>query len=372
MIRRSSRHQYLGAAMTLLSLVACARSGNSPQMLPNSEAPAARAQKSSVAAYAITDLGTLPGETTSVLGLGSMTVGGALNNLGQGAGQSSNPSAIATLFSNGKVTNLNTLGAGESIANAINDSGQIAGQEDLSNSCSCYHAFLYSSGGMSDINSPSLFPGGSIADGINKSGQVVGLGFVAGASSFHAFLYSGGKMVDLNPLGGYQSIATSINDSGEIIGSSTGNAQTPGGSWLYVNGVITNISKTNYGVFFINNNGQIVGENGARHGTLYTNGVWSDLGNFSGAVATVAYGINRSGKIVGTAYFPVKSYHPYRPGKHVGVIFTNGAVVDLNTLITPNSGFTMTDATAINDAGQIAGDATNASGNEHAVLLTPQ
>ena len=46
--------------------------------------------------------------------------------------------------------------------------------------------------------------------------------------------------------------------------------------------------------------------------------------------------------------------------------------MDLNTLIPTGAGFTATDAIAINDAGQIFCDATNASSLEHAVLLTPQ
>jgi probable HAF family extracellular repeat protein len=64
---------------------------------------------------------------------------------------------------------------------------------------------------------------------------------------------------------------------------------------------------------------------------------------------------------------------PRRPcGKHVGLIFSNGAPGDRNTLIPSNSGFTITDAAAINDSGQIVGNAANPSGREHAVLLTPQ
>jgi hypothetical protein len=71
-------------------------------------------------------------------------------------------------------------------------------------------------------------------------------------------------------------------------------------------------------------------------------------------------------------YLPVRSYHPFRPGKHVGFIVSNGSLVDLNTLIPSNSGFTITDAVGINDSGQILCDATNASGYEHAILLTPK
>jgi hypothetical protein len=73
---------------------------------------------------------------------------------------------------------------------------------------------------------------------------------------------------------------------------------------------------------------------------------------------------------VGTAFFPQTSYHPPKPGKHVPFISTASGLVNLNTLIPSGSGFTLTDAVAINDSGQILCDATNASGSEHAVLLS--
>jgi hypothetical protein len=46
--------------------------------------------------------------------------------------------------------------------------------------------------------------------------------------------------------------------------------------------------------------------------------------------------------------------------------------VDLNTLVPSNPGFTISDATAIDDSDQMVGDASNTSGYEHAVLLTPK
>ena len=47
-------------------------------------------------------------------------------------------------------------------------------------------------------------------------------------------------------------------------------------------------------------------------------------------------------------------------------------MINLNTLIPTGTGFTLTDAVAINDSGQILCDATNSNGSEHAVLLTPK
>jgi hypothetical protein len=44
----------------------------------------------------------------------------------------------------------------------------------------------------------------------------------------------------------------------------------------------------------------------------------------------------------------------------------------LNSLIAPNSGYTLTDAIAINDDGQILCDASTPTSSKHAVLLTPK
>ena len=45
------------------------------------------------------------------------------------------------------------------------------------------------------------------------------------------------------------------------------------------------------------------------------------------------------------------AYHPPKPGKHVPFIHSTGGLVDLNKLIPSDSGFTLTDAVGINDAG---------------------
>ena len=52
------------------------------------------------------------------------------------------------------------------------------------------------------------------------------------------------------------------------------------------------------------------------------------------------------------------------------VLYENGIAVDLNSLISPGSSFTLNRANAINDAGAIVGNGQLA-GNTHAFLLTP-
>jgi probable HAF family extracellular repeat protein len=323
--------------------------------------------------YTVTDLGTLSGNKVSAAS--------ALNNSGEVAGVSSSPTAdIAMLFTAGKATSISTLGSDVSVANAINGSGEIVGFNDFySNPNFDPQAFLYSNGSMKNINSASLFPAGTEAWGINNSGQVVGTGYLS-PGNFHVFLYSGRRMTDLGPPGSYQASATAINNLGQIVGGYS-LASGGGGAFLYSSGKITQlpIPAGSWAVspFAINDNGEIAGalyfNSGAPpHAASYSNGVWTDLGGIAGAISNLAKGVNISGQVVGTAYFPTTQYHPYKPGKHVAFIHGSGGLVDLNTLIPTGTGFTITDAVGINDLGQIVCNATNASGNKHAVLLTPK
>lgn len=318
--------------------------------------------------YTVADLGTLPGNTVSK--------GYALNDAGEAAGVSDMPTAaIATMFSGGKATSISTLGSSVSVANAINSSGEIAGWNSYdSNANFDPQAFLYSNGSMLNINAATLFPSGTEAYGINNSGEVVGTGYIR-SSNFHAFLYSGGKMKDLGPSGAYQASAYAINTSGQIVGSYSLNSGASG-TFLYTGGKMTTLpnpagSNGGFGVA-INDNGEIVGalypSEGGSHAAVFSHGAWTDLGNLAGAQGSEATAINTTGQIVGTAIFP-STYKPFRAGKHVPFISTTGGLINLNTLIPAGTGFTLTDALAINISGQILCDATNASGNEHAVLL---
>jgi probable HAF family extracellular repeat protein len=327
------------------------------------------ASESMAQTYTITDLGTLPGNTVSEAA--------ALNDAGEAAGISSNPGESAVAFSGGKVADIGRLvGDSVSFATAISASGEIAGYNIIQlHLKSEAHAFLYSNGKMTNINSASLFPSGTKAYGVNDSGEVVGTGYLS-ASDFHAFLYSGGKMTDLGPSGAFQATAYAINNSGQVVGTYAMNSGASG-TFLYTDGMMTLLpapssSSMGYGSA-INDRGEIAGYlfvSPGYHAAKFSNGIWTDLGTIPGADSNVALGINLSGQIVGTSIYP-STYKPFRAGKHVPFISTASGLVDLNTLIPSDTGFILTDAVAINDSGQILCDATNASGNEHAVLLNP-
>jgi probable HAF family extracellular repeat protein len=323
--------------------------------------------------YRVTDLGTLPGN--------SVSQASALNDAGEAAGVSETPTvAIATMFSGGNATSISTLGSRSfpSPIRLITRVRSLGWNSCNSNTNFDPQAFIYSNGGMKNINSPSLFPSGTEAHGINNAGEVVGTGYLS-PSNFHAFLYSGGKMKDLGPSQAFQATAYAIKTSGQFVGTYSLNSGGSG-TFLYTRGKMTTVpnpasSRGGFGVA-INDIGEIVGalypgSSGGSHAAKFGNGAGADLGNFPGARGSGANPINTAGQIVGTAIFP-PTYKPFRAGKHVPFILSSSGLVNLNTLIISGTGFRLTDAVDINEYGQILCDATNASGNEHAVPLRPK
>jgi probable HAF family extracellular repeat protein len=320
--------------------------------------------------YSITDLGAVPGQRESA--------GYGLNVSGEAAGVSSSPGGdIPTLFSGGQAINLGTLKPMDiAVATCINGFEDVAGYEpETSSSPEVSHAFVYSAGKLFDIDSPSLFPSGTMAEGINDSGEVVGEGLLNN-SSFHAFLYANGKMVDIGPPGAYQASAVAINNNGQIVGNAyfTGGG---GGAFLYANGTFTYLAPpagASVSASSLNSVGQVAGSiytSSGTHAAVYASGHWKDLGGVTGA-ALDGTGINAAGQVVATAIFPIQSYHPFRPGKHVGYVIGSNGPINLNTLIPAGSGYTITDAIAINNAGQILCDASSTASIKHAVLLSPK
>jgi probable HAF family extracellular repeat protein len=104
----------------------------------------------------------------------------------------------------------------------------------------------------------------------------------------------------------------------------------------------------------INNAGQIAGyaerSGGAEHLVLFSKDAIRDLGTFGGRYLTAA-AINARGMIVGTSDQYV--------GAQTGFLYANGKLASLGTLIDPASGWTIVQATGINNRGQIVALAQN-------------
>jgi len=255
---------------------------------------------------------------------GSLTLAHGINSQGLAVGISGAYVPSAVLWTNGEPLDLGTLPGGTfSWAAAINASGEVVGN---GNTTTGDEAFLWTKAtGMQGLG---YLQGGafSIAQAINRFGQVAGYAKVNGGNVFYAFLWS--KTTGMKSLGklrgGVSSGASAINDLGQVAGYSDCGT-------------------------------------GCDHAVLWSKAKGSilDLGLLPGANSSYASGINNTGQVVGLS------------GSSAFVWSPSTGMLDLNNLISVNSGWGLQVARAINDQGQIVGYGWF-NGQAEAFLLTPQ
>lgn len=190
----------------------------------------------------------------------------------------------------------------------------------------------------------------SIATGINERGQVVGFSRIANGA-LHAFLWEAGRMKDLGTLGGPNSLAYAVNELGQVAGQSE-TARGELHAFLWDAGRMLDLGTlggTSSAAYALNNRGQVVGESaiasGYRRAFLWQNGRMQDLGIVGTPTGfSRASGINDIGQIVGT-YFGTD---PHGFG-FSGFLWEDGRMKALS------SGGMCSAAQAINNPGQIAG-----------------
>lgn len=312
------------------------------------------------------------------------------------------PAFVATLWRGGRPTNLGTFGGSSSIAWGVNNSGQVVGGALNSTPDPSFpapffyynpvpfpvlnetHAFLWSNGVLHDLQ--TLGGPDSFAQFVNESGQVAGISFTnsspnstTGSPTLDPFFWKNGKMEDLGTLGGTLGFANGLNDLGHVIGQSNlaGDATYHPFLWKGSQMIdLQTLGGDNGVAVWSNDADEVVGwadlpGSQMHHAFLWKNGVMTDLGTADGAPCTLAYGVNASGQVVGN--LGDGSGLASCGAKVGGFLSENGGpVVDLATLFAPlSSGLTMFGACCIGDDGSILGTGTLPDGDNHAMLLIP-
>jgi probable HAF family extracellular repeat protein len=321
-------------------------------------------------------------------------------------------------------TGLGTFGAFRARrAHAINEFAEVVGVGV--SAAGDFHGFLWKDGVAYDIGDPGGM-GFTVAFDINDSGVIVGDS--QGSNGRRATQWSGFPPVfdaDLGVSGGIESLALGINNAGEICGRNDLGL----GPWLHVpgSGVVGLPSlpgnQGNLGFAYkINDAGYISGltrnpgnphqnfavlwdpqgsvlDLGLPPGTDEANGrdvnaslvvagesyigdnlqsgiaratLWTPVagGGYSAALlpshpvlsgASFAWGLNDAGNAVGSIKDGTGTNH--------AVLWSNGVATDLNDLIDPSSGWFLSEALDLNEAGFIVGQGINPAGQIEAFLI---
>jgi probable HAF family extracellular repeat protein len=304
------------------------------------------------------------------------------------------PEFRAVLWQEEGIIDLGTLEGGyESVANAVNSSGQVGGffTNTIPDANSMFgfgfqtRAFLWQDEVMQDLG--TLGGTDAMALLVNEHGQVVGESytnsdpspycakFFGFALTTGAFLWENGAMKNLGSFGGTCTFASDLNNSGQIVGISTLPGDQLQNAFLWDDGALTALPNTfgghNASAIALSSDGDVVGWGDLQgdkfvHASLWKNGVQTDLGTVGKDSCSIASSINSKDQVVGVSVPTCDFSMPTR-----AFLFENGGIVDLNALIPAGSKLSLSSPETINDRGEIAGIGLTADGNEHAFLLIP-
>lgn len=339
----------------------------------------------------VTDLGVLPNGATSASTsispnglIAGVSENGLIDPLVPGF-----PEGHAVLWQNGSLIDLGTLEGGyESLAFAVNSSGQVAGlfTNTTADPNSMFgtgyqaRAFFWQNGVMQDLGTL----GGPDAQAllINERGQVVGWSYTSsspGACGFiplatGSFIWQEGKgMRDLGNFGGTCTQATDLNSRGQVVGLSNPAGDLVARGFLWSEGTLHKLGGSfggsSTGAFALNEGGEAVGFGFLPGDTVFHAALWrrvgqiTDLGTVVSGESNFAESVNAKAQVVGAEY--------NSSGAPSAFLWEDGSIMDLNTLIPPGSSLHLQFALNINDHGEIAVTSVDAQGNEHAVLLIP-
>jgi probable HAF family extracellular repeat protein len=312
----------------------------------------------------------------TVTDLGPFIYPSAINDSGQISGAFIHGRLDAILYSHGVLKVITPPDGASARAWDINDYGEVVGEVmfcDIVNG-NCVNvrtrSFIYSSGKNSYDILGTLGGRDSSARGVNNSGQVTGYSNIApGQSAAHAFIFKDGVLKDIGAiLGPVETIGIGINARGQVAGSASSNTSSRG-AFLYDNDSFLFFEPQGF-PHGINNLGELVGglsgnDDGSGRAFLYSHGAKQDLGTLNSGSFARAHALNNLGQVVGVSgpsFFSTDGQKAF--------IYSGGAMQDLNTLIPAVSGRVLYSAMDINDAGQIVANG-QVNGEDHGFLLTP-
>ena len=280
----------------------------------------------------------------------------AINDSGLAVGYITNSQGnqAAISFANGQST---TLGV-NALAQGVNNSGIVVGvtYKGLDPSVA-----EWSHGQLTTL------PISGYATSINNLGQVAG-GYITSNNELHAYVSTGGTLTDLGTLGGTWSSAYGINSIGQVTGTSLTSSSVFRAFFTNSSGMndIGTLGGSNSYGMAINDSGHIVGNSqtltGFSHAFVWTGQRMIDLGTLGGS-QSYAYGINNSDLVVGASFVTGNE-------EEHGFVYSNGVLADLNDLLPLGSGWTIDNAYAVNNTGDILATGT-LNGQSFAVELTP-
>jgi probable HAF family extracellular repeat protein len=313
---------------------------------------------SAIPEYDIVDLGVVDGDTQSegfAINIdGDVMVNGVLST---------------GVYHDKSLTDIGLLPDGTKIfGEGMNDSGDVVGKAWLADVYA--HAFLYRDGALTNLAAEVGETLVSEVKDINNQGVM--LLYVDGAY----FRYEDGEKTPLpqDPmLGGMTPVA--LNDEGVIVGTQsfgsltdlhTDAAKLEGDMVTDLGDLEGNGSQG----MAINNHGDVVGlaftASNDQHAVLFKDGEVTDLGVLEGHMHSHALGINDDGVIVGESI-------SFSGGGDKAFVYADGVMVDLNERIAADSGWILTRANAINNAGQITGvGSPDGTPIAHAFRATPK
>ncbi|QLQ39103.1 hypothetical protein [Micromonospora robiginosa] len=118
----------------------------------------------------------------------------------------------AFVWRDGVLRSLGTLGGPTSVANGINDLGQVVGTSDTADGR--FAAFFWDGSAMRRLASSSTSP---TAQAVNDSGLVIGTDGAGGRAMIWPTPTAGSQVLPL-PAGAVSSVAINVNDAGLVIG----------------------------------------------------------------------------------------------------------------------------------------------------------